>query len=329
MPFKRGLDDKFINLLHAEADKAGWWRDVLNDKTLLIGVRENYLNVYWQGQALFTVRQAAGTLRVTTHKKFLLDPDLEAQVRLKDDSFEIEGLRNRGFMSQFESGKTPPKLNTLPKMKRAAQVFAGDEKKGCHVIAQRNAMVVDFEVALPADAGAAGGMGKVDLACFEEYDKGVRLTFWEAKHFANPELKAQDGDPPVVCQIERYAAWIVQHRAELKDSYRCIARNLTAFETMGWKRTLHPSIKAVAGGTKPLSLNDVPPVGLLYFGYDQDQSTGQVWTRHRTKLMDYTKPPARIGRIFSAGNAAGIRLPERAKDYPVEIPVADDDEPDA
>lgn len=302
MVFNRGLCDAFIDLLRAEADKAGWWREVLDDKTLLIGVRERYLNVYWQGQALFTVKQVAGTLRVTTHGKFLLDPDLKDQVGLADGRFEIDGLRAQGFMSRFEAGKT------LPKMKRAAEVFAGEEKKGCHDIAQRNATVVDFEVALPIDAGAADRMGKVDLACFEECDGEVRLTFWEAKHFANPELRAEVGDAPVVCQIKGYAKWIAEHCAELKDSYRRIARNLTAFETMGWKRPLHPSIKAVADGSKPLSLDDVWPVSLLYFGYDQDQKFGPVWAKHRTKLT------AKISRIISAGNAADIRLPARATD---------------
>ena len=64
MGFKRGLDAVFIDQLRAEAEKVGWWHDVLDDETLLIGVRENYLNVYWQGQALFTVKTVAGTLRV-------------------------------------------------------------------------------------------------------------------------------------------------------------------------------------------------------------------------------------------------------------------------
>src|ERR1700730_8923087 len=146
VPFNRGLSEAFIDLLHAEAEKAGWWRDLLDDKTLLIGVREEYLNVYWQGQALFTVRRVANMLRVTTHEKFLLDPGLKGQVGLADGKFVVEGLHAKGFMSQFEAGKT------LPKMKRAAELFAGNEKKGCHVIAQRNAVVIDFEVTLPIDA---------------------------------------------------------------------------------------------------------------------------------------------------------------------------------
>ncbi len=290
MQFNRGLKDEFINLLHAEGKKPGWWRDVLDDKTLLIGVREDYLNVYWQGQALFTVRQVANTLRVTTHEKYLLNPDLDGQVTLADGMFEVESLRAKGFMPQFEAGKT------LPKMKGAAQRFAGSEKKGCHVIAERNAIVIDFEVGLPIDTNGDGEGNRIDFACFEERDEAVRLTFWEAKHFANPELRAKSGDALVVHQVERYGNWITAHRAETENSYRRVAKNLAEIKKMGWKRILHPSVEAVAAG-KPLSLGDVPPVSLVIFGFDQDQRDGKVWTGHRKKLE------TRIKRMVSIGNA--------------------------
>lgn len=310
MPFNRGLSDPFIDLLREEATKPGWWRDVLQDETLLVGVRDEYLNVYWQGQALFTVTCVENKLQVTTHEKFLLDPDLNGQIRLEDSGFKIEGLRAKGFMSQLKAG------TTLPKIKRAAQRFADSEKKGCHVIAKRNAMVVDFEVAFPTDADFPTQRNRVDLACFEESNGSVRLTFWEAKHFANPELRAQDGDAPVVHQIERYTAWITAHRTELEKSYRRVAQNLAEFEKMGWKRTLPVSVKAVAANM-PLSLDDVPPVSLLIFGFDQDQRDGQVWARHRKKQE------AKIGRIVCIGNATSIRLPARTTDGPVESPISD------
>jgi hypothetical protein len=297
MLFNHGLSDTFIGLLRIEAEKDGWWRDVLNDPKLLIGVREEYLNVYWQGQALFTVRPNGGTLQVTTHEKFLLNPDLTDQVGLVDGKFDLTNLLAYGFMSEFRAGET------LPRMKRAAEQFAGREKKGCHTIAERNATVVDFEIALPKDAAFADSkLNKVDLACFEECTGGVRLAFWEAKHFANRELRAQQGNPPVVDQINRYAAWIKAHSKEIKDSYRRVAQNLSNIKAMGWKRELHPSIQAVADGT-PLSLDGVPPVGLLVFGFDQDQRDGAIWGVHRARLNE------QINKIIARGDVANFNLP--------------------
>ncbi len=303
MTFYRGLSDPFIDLLCAEAKKPGWWREVLDDKTLLVGVRSEELNVYWQGQALFTVKPVSNALRVTTHAKFLLDPDLKDQIRLEDGSFNTGALRDSGFMSGFGPG------TTLRKMKRTAQLFAGNEKMGCHAVAERNATVIDFEVALPVGDGPPDEAGRIDLACFVESTAGIQLTFWEAKHFTNPELRARSGHAKVVAQVERYAKWIAGHRADLLHSYQRVARNLMAFKEMGWTRTLHPSIAAVAGGT-PLSLDDVSPVGLLIFGYDQAQKNDPVWKKHRENL----ETPGR--RVFAVGNASNIRLPTQAKDSP-------------
>ncbi len=48
--FMRGLSPEFVRALEALAkSKQSWWRDVLEDKGLIIAVRNQYLNVYWQG----------------------------------------------------------------------------------------------------------------------------------------------------------------------------------------------------------------------------------------------------------------------------------------
>jgi hypothetical protein len=75
--FKRGLCNHFIEMLANEADKGGWWADVLADPKLVIALRGTYLNVYWRGASLFLVRDGASGLNVTTHEKYLLDPGLK------------------------------------------------------------------------------------------------------------------------------------------------------------------------------------------------------------------------------------------------------------
>jgi hypothetical protein len=47
--FGRALDLAFIKKLEAEAEKEGWWADVLADPELFIAMRCGYLNVYWRG----------------------------------------------------------------------------------------------------------------------------------------------------------------------------------------------------------------------------------------------------------------------------------------
>jgi hypothetical protein len=46
--FKRGLSENFITALAELARKPGWWQDVLADASLIIGIRNEVFDVYWQ-----------------------------------------------------------------------------------------------------------------------------------------------------------------------------------------------------------------------------------------------------------------------------------------
>ena len=41
--------------LETLAAEPGWWREVLHDPGLILGIRDNSINVYWQGQSLFCI----------------------------------------------------------------------------------------------------------------------------------------------------------------------------------------------------------------------------------------------------------------------------------
>ena len=73
--FKRGLSDNFMVALAELAQKPGWWHDVLADASLIIGIRDECFDVYWNGQSLFNADFQGGRVNVDTHVKYLLDPD--------------------------------------------------------------------------------------------------------------------------------------------------------------------------------------------------------------------------------------------------------------
>ncbi len=85
--FKKGLSDAFLTALEDLAQKGGWWADVLGDRDLVIAVRDESLNVYWQGQSLFRIGFKAGAITATTHPKYLIDPGLSGQVPLDRRGF--------------------------------------------------------------------------------------------------------------------------------------------------------------------------------------------------------------------------------------------------
>ena len=211
-----GCLNRFIRGLAAEAKKGGWWADVLADRELIVATRGDSLNVYWRGQSIFRVVESLAGLAITTHEKYLLDPTLRSQVPLAaDGSFQIEKLLERGFIKKYE-GK-----ETLRKLKKASEHFFGLEKAGCHEIAVKNGSVVDCEIAFPGfidtNDDSETDSGRIDFACFQEFGDGVRLVFWEAKHYSNKELRADlrtDALPPVCDQIQRYKKFVVSHQSD-------------------------------------------------------------------------------------------------------------------
>ena len=122
------VDQGFIQQLKAENTPGSWWADVLADPELVVGLRANYLNVYWRGQSLFRVEKGRTAPKVTTHEKYLMDPALRGQVSLANGAYEIGALIDRGFIRRYEGP------NTLKKLKTTASLFSGTEKTGCHEI---------------------------------------------------------------------------------------------------------------------------------------------------------------------------------------------------
>ncbi|MDI3563915.1 hypothetical protein [Bradyrhizobium sp. Arg816] len=263
MSFKRGIrDNDFREALRALAQQDGWWRDVLADPSLIIGVRDEYLNVYWQGQSIFKVSFKGGKVTATTHEKYLLNPDLKDQVSLVEGKFAFGNAEPRMLTRDYEGAKT------LEKLKRAASLYSGQEKEGVHEIATANNSVVDVEIAINASGipDVERNLPRMDLANFETTANGVDLVFWEAKTFSNPELE----NGKIVGQIKDYRTVIDLHQTEIDKSYRCVAENLTAMaEWSNGRRSVAAAISAVADGTK-LKVNSAN-VGLLVYDFTADQ----------------------------------------------------------
>jgi hypothetical protein len=297
--FDRGLKNaKFIQQLADEGTKDSWWRDVLDDRELFVAVRDDYLNVYWRGHSLFRVEHGTSAPRATTHPKFLLDPELGEQVPLEEGKFKVGWLADHGFVSKYEGRET------LEKMKKAADLFSQPEKTGCHEIILANPQAIDCEIALPGNGGPGKGAPRADLLTLELDGDEVRLVFWEAKHFGNGDLRAQDEEDVRVCkQIAEYRDYLSEHRLAIEKSYKLVAKNLIAFDEMGWKRVLSPLIREVADEKRKLTLGAEPKVGLIIFGFDKAQRDDPNWRDHHLARLE-----KKVTRVVAAGDARNIHL---------------------
>nr|WP_294521089.1 hypothetical protein [uncultured Rhodopila sp.] len=309
--FDRAIDDDFVAKLKFEADRGGWWADVLADHKLFVALRGKYLNVYWRGQSLFYVEQNGSSLNVTTHEKFLIEPGLKSQVRLTDGTFDVVNLREKGIIYRYEGPAT------LDKLKRASQRFAGLEKTGCHEIALGRSAVIDCEIAFSGTAAAETDgcdanydedAGRIDLACLQQDGDKARLVFWEAKHYSNNQLRADlrsdDELPPVCHQIKKYEQYISADPEAIVESYAKVARNLVQLRDMSPVNNLPAQkwkiIEEVGRRSRSLVLE--PRVGLVIFGYDDSHKKSKRWASHLARLR------ANISQVKTWGDAGAVNL---------------------
>jgi hypothetical protein len=293
--FRRGLDPGFMKEL---AKQGGWFADVLADPDLILGIRNNYVNVYWHGQSLFKIERngKASPLKFSTHPKYLVDPDLSKEVTFDGSAFDVG--RHQALATKYDH-------TTLGRMKRAAKLYSGGEKDGVHAVVRSHPNVIDTELAFNCEAEKDVELHtqRMDLACFEEVTGNIRLRFWEAKLYNNPELRADSADAPVVGQIKGYCELIEKHRHEIVESYHRVAENLV--EMAGWfgtQRKVGELVQRVAAG-EPVTIDEPPRVGLLIYGYDADDKGSKSWNTHIGKLKKVNGI-----LILSAGKAKNIRL---------------------
>ena len=296
--FKKGLSDEFVSALAELAQKPGWWRDVLADASLIIGIRNETFDVYWNGQSIFNADFRGGRVNVNTHIKYLLDPKRDERVPLmRDGRFDV---KLTPMLGSYASG-------TLSKLKTAADLFSGVEKQGVHAIAKANENIVDVEIMLDAkDLPTARDYPRIDIAAFEPRpDGGVELVFWEAKLFVNPEVRAKDPcSPRVVGQIEEYKQVLLSRQDEVLSSYRRVANNLVALAEMGGDaRKVGPAIRAVADRAELLRFSSKANVGLIIFGFDADQKAkGSLGDTHFKKLKVQLGAESRVRACGKAGD---------------------------
>lgn len=301
--FAKGLSGKFIDALAELAQKEGWWQDVLKDKNLIIGIREEELDVYWHGQSIFNVDFKGGRVNVSTHIKYLLDPELSDQVSLKDDGIFAVNAKTIPILARYEG------TGTLKKLKKAADLFSGKEKQGVHAIVCANENIIDVEVSLDArDLDTPQDRPRIDIAALERREEGTfELVFWEAKRFANKELKAADSaEPKVIKQVKAYEEAINARRSEIIQSYATVAKNLVQITEMsGGIRKVGPAIEKVAAGSAKLIIDSKPHVGVIIFGYDADQrAEDSIGQRHFKRLKE------KLGAHFvrACGKPGDIKL---------------------
>lgn len=275
--FSRGIDLHFVDRLNDEYERGGWWRAIVSDPDMFIAIRGGYLNVYWNGNSLLKLALDGDRLVGETHYKYLLRPDLPKPYVPVDGGVAVLPDASALFIGD---------VSDVAALKRAAAPYAGDEKAGVHRIVMSNPNVLDVEVAfgVNGDGEAAPSTRRIDFAALRTAADGAEIVFYEAKQFANKEVRAGgETFPPVVGQMEGYRALVAEHAGALERSYRAVCANLVGLHGVRDRYAASLDLMSrLAAGDAALHVSEA--VWLVLFGFDADQRDGKVWVGHRRKL---------------------------------------------
>jgi len=300
--FNRGLRQEFVDRLNELYHADGWWRGLVDDKDLFIAIRDNCVNVYFQGCSVLKLSWSPSKRAITReiHYKYLLKPSVRGSPYIGFD--EAGPILPSDPNCLFLDG-----LDNVDEMKRAVMPYAGIEKRGVHdvVVRGRNSNVVDLEVAISAGTSVP----RIDLAAIHkdtDHPGSSKLVFYEAKHFQNKELRSGTDTIPVVDQIGRYSRLLNENHNALVDSYRQVCRNLSELEGVVQPGSVrHSLLRDIATGSVELLIDDQPR--LIAFGFDMDQRDGKIWGRHAERLRDELTEE----RTLFVGKAMNVRLDGR------------------
>ncbi len=284
--FDRMLPESGLEYLET---RPAWWQDILEhrfkdigerEQPLFLAIRNGYLNAYVEGQSVLKVgfepRTSSNTLIGKIHHKYVVD-GADGQVYLEFDGSKVGDIPYLGRSSLDEWAGRAKRYATL-------------EKQGVAAIAGRNAHVIDVEMALPANKAVGAdkrpSAPRMDIVALETDGDCIKIVFYEAKLFGNPELRADNLKPRVLCQLQRYEDWFNgDHREEeVLNAYRRACKTLirlNATRSEATRRPVHPLIVEAAKEKSDLRVDRKPR--LIIFGYKPEQRDA-YWERHEGAL---------------------------------------------
>ncbi|WP_156342964.1 hypothetical protein [Devosia sp. A16] len=187
---------------------------------LRVGVRAKYLNFYVKGQSVAKLSMVAGEPKVLVHQAYVSG-------KVRDRS--AERVRNTQSYETFgaQDLASPRLAAKVKQWVTTAETYASAEKRFVDDLIGANPGVIDVEMALPANAVPEGiaVAPRMDLVV-AQVDTNLSIAFWEAKCSNNPELRAENKEPKVFDQVQKYLDWVsaADRIAEVQAAYRETAK---------------------------------------------------------------------------------------------------------
>lgn len=244
--FQRGIKQvRFLDKLKSlYTEPNSFWQKMVDDDELFIGIRDEYLNVYFKGQSLCKLSYCSktNTIKGETHQKYLGGKDKGYYV--SNDGLFIKSKSDIKSLANIESLKE----RILP--------YSGLEKQSSYNdILKDELSIIDVEITFVRhkteqeieankESKTKYKTMSIDYLAIED----STLVFYEAKHFSNSEIRSTTS-PKVFEQIKKYENALEDHKNEILNTYQRVLENLSQLnintkiaETEGLKLDTNPRL---------------------------------------------------------------------------------------
>lgn len=303
-PFVRFISEKNMRLLEeaATGPEGAWLRDALGDPKLFFALRDERIDVYYRGRALYSIEFSGGRVIPKTHVKYLILDGGDQYIKMRNGSFDYKRPYLQGVYQEKVS---------LRQMKAAARTFSGVESIGVYDAINKDPFVIDVEVAFNRSSGsvterddleAGRKQDRIDVVRLRKKSEGVDLVFWEAKHFSNSELF----NDKILNQLAAYEKQLQAREDQLLTAFQ----NVCAFhvslsrlrKNLGFDGASDVHLEMLEGlASGSLPLNVVKEPSLFVFGFDSDQKNGR-WKARKQHIEAVIGKDKK--RLRDVGNAS-------------------------
>ena len=250
--------DLLKQLKDHELFKNKLFNDIKNGK-VFAALRNNRIDFYFKGGKLFSFNKNG----LLTHIKYATTPEDEIGSYVTESEFSEKcGNSIKSFVSDYNKIKTNCELYS--KGSEAACVSYLYSKYSFFSSAA-DIVVLDIEISLKADEDKNRNQDRIDILLYSKPDRA--LKFVEAKLYTNKEIRSET-DPEVVGQIERYNSQIERKEGEICNAYGKYVEIMNDLFSLKIER--------------PMKI--LPGAGLYIFGFDEDQSKGNLTKNIRPNL---------------------------------------------
>lgn len=233
--------------------------DDIKKGKVFAALRKNRVDFYFKGGKLFSF----GSNGLSTHIKYATTPEDKTGNYVTESKFSEKcGNSIKSFVSDYNKIKTNCELYS--KGSEAACVSYLYSKYS-FVSSAADIVVLDIEISLKADEDKNGNQDRIDILLYSKSDRA--LKFVEAKLYTNKEIRSET-DPEVVGQIERYNSQIERKEGEICNAYGKYVEIMNDLFSLKIER--------------PIKI--LPGAGLYIFGFDEDQSKGNLTKNIRPNL---------------------------------------------